>query len=333
MPAPTVAYPLFDAVFQYLDQLGYCERSVCDTLNIQSKAQYRNHNRIPLSLYQQAFIAGEILTGDSAFGMRMGSTGYPEKVSIFYLLTITAKDIKQIMSSFSRFLPIAYDFIQLDSFSTETHLRNRFRFEGPRPHRHVVEYITTHWFSTANRLNFTTQNVPRTIYFANPRCCEKTLIERIFNSTEVHFNQAQDCFDLNIQCLDYHSVTNDPGRFLISESEAENQLIRLRSEDRITREISQLLSAMIETRTPTIEEIAKKMNCSGRTLQRRLAERNLSYQMLLDSVRKDLAIHLLANTNLPITKIANRTGFTDDSTFHRAFKRWTGAPAGQFRSQ
>jgi len=40
---------------------------------------------------------------------------------------------------------------------------------------------------------------------------------------------------------------------------------------------------------------------------------------------------MLCKTTLPITRIAERTGFADDSTFHRAFRRWTGLSPGSYR--
>ena len=107
--------------------------------------------------------------------------------------------------------------------------------------------------------------------------------------------------------------------------------MQLRSQDRIAKEISSHVLEELEGGAPGIEKIARKMHCSGRTLQRRLAERNLSYQMVLDAIRSELAIELLSKTNMPITQIAEKTGFSDDSTFHRAFKRWTGESPSRYR--
>ncbi len=69
MPAPTVAFELYDAVFQYMEQLGHSEHTLCDKLNVKSKFDYNHNGRIPLLLYEQAFIAGENLTDDPAFGI------------------------------------------------------------------------------------------------------------------------------------------------------------------------------------------------------------------------------------------------------------------------
>jgi len=173
--------------------------------------------------------------------------------------------------------------------------------------------------------------VPRTLYLQHLQQCQDEELQQVFHTTPVLFGQAMDGFDLKIESLDYHTRQFNVDVFRLAEKRAEQLLLRLRASDRIAREISTHIIAMLEDGLPTIDAVARRMNCSGRTLQRRLAERNLNYQMLLDHIRQDVAIELLSTTSLPITRIAERIGFTDDSTFHRAFKRWTGESPGAFR--
>ena len=331
MPAPTVAFEIYDAVFQYLEKLGHSSETLCLYLNIKSRLDYQINGRIPLSLYERALIAGEQITHDPAFGMRMGSSGFPAHIGVFYFLSMTAKDVNQVMDSVSKFMPLAFDFVRLEMEVADSNLRTVFRYQGPRPHRHVIEYITAYWYSVANQMTFDTKNVPRTLYLQNPQCCDDAVVSDIFQSTTLLFNQIEDRFDLHSESLSYHSNLTDRNLFTLSESRAVNLLMQLRSEDRIARETCSHVTQMLTEGAPGINDVAKRMNCSGRTLQRRLAERNLSYQMLLDYVRKDMAIELLCKTTLPITQIASRTGFADDSTFHRAFRRWTGLSPGSYR--
>ena len=74
---------------------------------------------------------------------------------------------------------------------------------------------------------------------------------------------------------------------------------------------------------PSLIEVAARINVSPRTLHRRLAESGLSYQAILDDVRRRLAEEYLRNTALSIEEIAARTGFSEASNFRKAFKKWT----------
>lgn len=82
---------------------------------------------------------------------------------------------------------------------------------------------------------------------------------------------------------------------------------------------------------PTLEQCAKILHVSPRTLSRKLQAQNWQYQHLLDQVREIHARRYLSNPLLSITDIAHRLGYADSSGFHRAFKKWTGLAPGEFR--
>lgn len=82
---------------------------------------------------------------------------------------------------------------------------------------------------------------------------------------------------------------------------------------------------------PTQAEMAQALGMSERTLRRKLADNNCSYQRLLDQVKSQAAISLILQANLSAEDIAERLGFTDVSHFRASFKHWLGAPPGKFQ--
>lgn len=333
MPAPTVAFGLYDAIYLYLGQLGFAESKLCEHLDIKSKQEGVLYGRVPLSLYEHAFLAAQDLTGDDCIGLHMGQTALPSTYGVFYFLSIAGENLHQIMAAVGRYFPLMYDFITLAMTTHDTHLRIEFQYaQKRRPHRHVIEHLFSNWFTTANLLGFDEKKVPRALSLQQPQSCNDEVLRHVFNATPVLFEQASDEFVLKIDPLLIQIQQRDQRMFDTSEKQANDLMLRLRAHDRIAQQISAHVMAMLADGLPTLEQVALKMNCSARTLQRRLSERNLHYQMLLDHVRQDVAIRLLTTTELPITQIATHIGFTDDSTFHRAFKRWTGEQPGSYRS-
>jgi AraC-like DNA-binding protein len=67
------------------------------------------------------------------------------------------------------------------------------------------------------------------------------------------------------------------------------------------------------------------------TLRRKLKQEKTSFQDIKDQVRRDLAIYHLSQSKLGLDQIAQKVGFTETSTFHRAFKKWTGVTPGHYR--
>ena len=102
------------------------------------------------------------------------------------------------------------------------------------------------------------------------------------------------------------------------------------SEQLVSHRIRQYLAAQLPD-SPTIEQAAAHQHCSVRTLCRRLAGEETTFQALKDELRRDIAIQRLTETDETITKIAGDIGFDDPSAFHRAFRHWTGSTPGTYR--
>lgn len=102
------------------------------------------------------------------------------------------------------------------------------------------------------------------------------------------------------------------------------------SADVITH-VEQSVQRRIGESSISIEDVAKELNTSKRTLQRNLKDRNVTFFQLRDKVRRRRSIQLLLNTNMPIDHISEHIGFTDRTSFTNAFRRWTGDPPSRFR--
>lgn len=102
------------------------------------------------------------------------------------------------------------------------------------------------------------------------------------------------------------------------------------SEQRVGHRVRQFLAGALPD-LPTIEAAAQNLNCSVRTLCRRLAAEETSFQLLKDELRRDIAIQRLTETPDTIAAIGGDIGFDDPSAFHRAFRHWTGSTPGTYR--
>lgn len=80
-----------------------------------------------------------------------------------------------------------------------------------------------------------------------------------------------------------------------------------------------------------IENAARELRVSVRTLIRRLGDGGSSFQALRDGARKDLALSLLNRPGFTVEDIARALGFSDAANFCRAFKRWFGMPPVRYR--
>jgi AraC-like DNA-binding protein len=79
------------------------------------------------------------------------------------------------------------------------------------------------------------------------------------------------------------------------------------------------------------EAVARALHMSPRSLQRKLAAQGTTFRKLLQAVREELAQSYLADGSLTLLEISYLLGFSEQSAFSRAFKRWTGSTPQDFR--
>ena len=84
---------------------------------------------------------------------------------------------------------------------------------------------------------------------------------------------------------------------------------------------------------PNRKEISSGLAMSERTLARRLSDRDYTFSTLVDEVRDQLAREYLRQPRFSVTDVAFLLGFSDQSNFARAFKRWTDESPTEFRSR
>lgn len=99
------------------------------------------------------------------------------------------------------------------------------------------------------------------------------------------------------------------------------------------RVVSHQVRAALEKQlfSPSIEAVAAILHTSVRSLSRHLHDEGTSFQAIKDELRRDVAIARLTKTGMPIALIGAELGFDDPTTFHRAFRKWTGSTPRAYR--
>ncbi len=126
-------------------------------------------------------------------------------------------------------------------------------------------------------------------------------------------------------------LRSDPGLCVILDRYAEELLAKLPQTNSIVDRVRQELSVGLRGGQVRLEAIAHTLEVEPRTLQRKLREAGISYQELLDEMRRELSIHYLKEEHISVYEVAFLLGFAETSAFHRAFKRWTGKTPSEFR--
>lgn len=167
-------------------------------------------------------------------------------------------------------------------------------------------------------------------HFARPR--DLSAYERIFGG-RLLFDRPQSKMVFPAEYLRLPVVSADEDLRQQVEAQAQALLRELSGDPALLRQIKSVLMRNLANGRVSLEETAATLGLAPRTLQRRLGELSRPFQAVLDEVRRAQAERLLRASDVSLTQIAFLLGYTEQSTFHNAFKRWTGLSPGGWRRQ
>ncbi|KRW61671.1 AraC family transcriptional regulator [Pseudomonas sp. TTU2014-080ASC] len=123
-----------------------------------------------------------------------------------------------------------------------------------------------------------------------------------------------------------------PELLRMHESLARRQLAEVERLD-LVRQVHELIGELLVNGGATLEQVAARLDMPARRLRERLTMAGVRFNDLVTDYRCRLAKDLLLNTDERIEVVVERTGFSEPSTFYRAFKRWVGETPVEFRKR
>ena len=119
------------------------------------------------------------------------------------------------------------------------------------------------------------------------------------------------------------------------EPQLKQKLAEMESEtfDTFTSRVQKKLFQLIPSGQFGLENVAEEFGISGRTVQRNLSAENASFNQLVKDIQKIMTFNYLEAKELSIDEIAYLVGYTELSSFYRAFKKWTGKTVSQYQKE
>lgn len=162
---------------------------------------------------------------------------------------------------------------------------------------------------------------------------EDTGIYEDYFSCYVQFGQKYNRLVFKSEDLDTRSLMADRSinQFMIDRLQEKADGLEVNA-NKLIKDARNLIKDALPSGIPFAAEIGKQMGMSTRTLSRRLSKKGTTYRQLVQNTQQQISTDLLRNTSQTVSEIAFQAGFSEQSAFNRAFKRWTGKSPLEYRN-
>lgn len=157
-----------------------------------------------------------------------------------------------------------------------------------------------------------------------------TELKNLF-SDNIRFECEHSGFSFDSKYLEMRNIRDEAAMKRFLRNAPANYLVKYKDLNSLSARVRRSLRETEPVNWPSFPQLAQDLGLSQATLRRRLESEGHSYRALVDEMRKELALALLKQPALSITDIAEKLGFTEYSSFYRAFRQWTGHSPRAFR--
>lgn len=147
---------------------------------------------------------------------------------------------------------------------------------------------------------------------------------------QLNFDQADNQILIPLSLVDETLVGASPELALLNDQVVTKRLASMDRSDIVAR-VQAVLFDLLPAGNVSDEAVAEALHMSVRTMHRKLSEVNSNFRALLVEMRRDLAELYILDNSLTLTEISLLLGFSEPSSFSRAFKNWTGSAPSEVR--
>jgi AraC-like DNA-binding protein len=271
--------------------------------------------------------ATEVL-GDPCFGLKAVDFWHPSHFNALGYAWLASSTLRQALQRFDRYIHILSQATDVRLEDTPQGLSLTLSDSLEQPARMD---LTMAIVVAMCRINFGPSLKPVAVTFIHhePSCGEK-----YFETFKCPVYFAADCDSLTLKTedVDQRLPGGNQNLALINDRVMIRYLGELNQTD-IVQRTQKIVIKHLPSGNISDEKVARALNMSVRSLQRRLQKAGTSFRRVLDQTREDLAKNYILDNELDLTEVAFLLGFSEHSAFSRAFRRWTGRSPSTYRRE
>jgi AraC-like DNA-binding protein len=312
----TLSVSSFNLILFTAQQKGADYDLLCQKMGLEASVLQNPDGRLPIPQVQRLWKEAVDMTGDEHLALHLGESINTIGVGILAYVMMHCPTFGKALEKLCQYQDIVCDgskttlTIKDDLVYLElTQLSDEIIY----PHYAFESELSIYYAASKAMIGI---SLPlKSIQFSYPQYADIQEYKRIFQTDNVIFDSKFTGMVFDKKYLETTILNANPSLFSLFEIHAKNILSSLKSNTSIAEKVK---------KEPTLSNIAKKLGIGVRSIQLKLKEEGVTFQQLLEEIRKNLATKHLKEDKLSTTDIAYLLGYSEPSVFFRSFKKWTG---------
>jgi AraC-like DNA-binding protein len=282
--------------------------------------------------YLRLLEAGAELANDEHFGLHVGEHVKLGTYSVYGLVLLACRDLKQVFEQTMRYEALAHDLGRSHLALADGVAEYEWASHYPRAGHHLADSVFA-GIQTFGRWLAGARLPPADIAFTHAGSSDTSEYARIFGAAP-RFNAPSNIARFDAALLALPLPNADITLYPVLQQHAERLLgQRAAQPPAIVAAVRAAVMRNLAQDGVRLPAIAAELELSPRTLQRKLSEAGASFQQVLDDTRYALSRDYLRQRSLSLLDIAFLLGYQEQSAFTHAFKEWSGTNPGAWREQ
>jgi AraC-like DNA-binding protein len=321
--------PAATLMWEYLKSCGHDPAPLYRKAGINSDLLSKPDARIKVASVDRLWHLVNERLDDPCFGIKMTEHWHPSRMGSLGYAWLVSTTLRTALDRLVRYIHVVTEAVELKTTNTPRGLTITLRIDDSVNKLPQQEDAPMAIIMHMCRYNFGEGLTAVNVSLAHDEpACSKVITD--YFKSPVTYNTELSSITFSVRDVDKVLATANKKLALMHDDLLMRYLIEIKKGDFI-EQIKSIIIDHLPDGNVTDQLVANELNLSERSLQRKLKEKGTTFRLILDDVREMMAIQYIKDPVNRMSDIAFLIGFSEQSAFSRAFKKWTGISPLKYR--
>ena len=326
----TYSAPAVSITLKIIESYGIDVVPMLKKLQIDPRLIEDPNARFKYTKIDQLWLDAVSLTNDPCFGLRAAKYWHPSQMGALGYAWLASSSMHTALNRFARYMSILTEGATLDILETTDDLTVQLNYKSISMQQPTRTDSFMAMLLAMCRANCGEEFRPASISLTHAKPADSSEFNTLFECP-VYFESVENRFTLSKKLADKHLISSNPRLAQLNDQIIIETLAKL-DKTHVVEQVKVEILNQLPSGKVTDLSIAEALYMTRRSFQRKLQKEGVTFKLLLNELRSELATNYIQDSNFSLLEVAFMLGFGEYSSFSRAFKRWTGLSPSAFRA-